>query len=106
MSAPSSARPRAIAFPIPRPPPVTSATRPSSSMLLLFVGEHRCPLLGERLHRLDQVAGEARQDLGAVLEIDAGLQAPDLQLTPHDFLRHPNTERAVAHDELGRLARR
>src|SRR3954471_19013670 len=112
MSAPSTARPSAIALPIPRPPPVTSATRPSCVMSLipsslrLLVGEHGRALLREGLHRLYEIAGEARQHLGAVLEIDAGLEAADLELAPHDFLRHPDAERAVPDDELGGLAGR
>ena len=66
----------------------------------------RRALLDERLHRLGEVAGEARQHLRAVLEVDARLQAPDLELAPHDFLRHAHAERAVADDELGGLERR
>ena len=110
-SAPSAASPSAIALPIPRPPPVTSATRPVESDIRclaparLLVGELRRALLDERRHRLVQVAGEARQHLRAVLEVDAGLQAADLELAPHDLLRHAHAERAVADDQLGRLER-
>ena len=43
--------------------------------------------------------------LGAVLEVDAGLQAPDLELTPHDLLGHAHAERAVADDEVCGLER-
>ena len=53
-----------------------------------------------------EVAGEARQHLRAVLEVDAGLQAADLELAPHDLLGHAHAERAVADDELGGLERR
>src|SRR4051812_32786443 len=102
-SAPSAARPSAIAFPIPRPPPVTSATRvcpsPAVTCCSLLVGEAGRPLLHERLHRFGQVAREARENLRAVLEVDARLQAADLELAPHDFLGHAHTERAVGDDE-------
>src|SRR4051794_39231786 len=104
MSAPSAASPSEMARPMPRPPPVTSATRPASpdpsaTETPLLVGEARGPLLHERLHRFHQITGEARKHLRAILEIDARLQAPDLELTPHDFLGHANTERAVADDQ-------
>src|SRR4051794_25028033 len=109
-SAPSSARPSAIAFPIPRPPPVINATRRSSdipfSRLLLSVGEHRRSLLRERGHGFGQIAGKARQDLCAVLEVDAGLEAADLELAPHDFLRHADAEGTVADNQLRGLERR
>ena len=62
-------------------------------------------LLRERGHGLGEVTGEARQHLRAVLEVDAGLQAADLELAPHHFLRHAHAERAVADDELGGLER-
>src|SRR4051794_19837504 len=107
-SAPSAARPSAIALPIPRPPPVTSATRvcpfPPVTCCSLLVGEAGRPLLHERLHGLGEVAREARQDLRAVLEVDARLEAPDLELAPHDLLGHADSERAVADDELGGFA--
>src|SRR6476469_7883847 len=91
-----------MAFPIPRPPPVTRATRPSCDIdLLLFVFEYWRPLLRERAHCLGQVASEARQHLRAVFEVDPGLEGADLELTPHDLFRHAHTERAVA-DNQGR----
>src|SRR5690242_21915778 len=71
----------------------------------LRIGEVRRALLDERGHRLTRVTGEARQDLRPVLEVDAGLERPDLELAPHHFLRHPHAERTVAHDELGGLER-
>src|SRR4051794_10685474 len=100
MSAPSSARPSAIALPIPRPPPVTSAILPSSDIFrLLPVGELRRTLLAERGHRFDEVAREARQPLRAVLEVDPRLQRPDLELAPHDFFGHAHAEWTVVDDQ-------
>ena len=52
-----------------------------------------------------EVTGEARQHLRAVLEVDAGLQAADLELAPHDLLGHAHAERAVADDQLRGLER-
>src|SRR5262245_50481815 len=99
-----------MARPMPRPPPVTSATLPSSPLrpplaARLPTRELRRALLEERGQRLTHVAGVARQQLRAVLEVDGGLEAPGLQVAPHDLLRHPYAERAVGADELGGLQR-
>src|SRR5881394_2280972 len=100
MSAPSSARPNAMALPIPRPPPVTRATRPSCDIdVLLFVFDLRRSLLRERAHCFRQVASEARQHLRAVLEVDARLERTNLELTPHHLFGHAYTERTVADDQ-------
>src|SRR6185437_904347 len=94
--------------PMPRPPPVTSATLPSSPITTpwsLAPREVRRPLLEERGERLAHVPGVAREQLRAVLEVDGGLEAPRFQVAPHHFLRHPDAEGAVGPDEHGRLER-
>ena len=63
------------------------------------------PLLEEGGDGLGHVVAERREDLGAVLEVDAGLQAADLELAPHHLLGHPHADRAVGGDLLGDVER-
>src|SRR5499426_3727484 len=80
-SAPSSAKRSAMARPMPEPPPVTSATFPSSLIPLSpdphglvdvrVLAEVRHDLLGEELHHLERLLVGAAVHAGAH---DAGLQ--------------------------------
>ena len=59
----------------------------------------------KRLHGGGHVAAVLGQDLRAVLAVDGGGEARGLEVRPHDFFRHPNTERGVRADQSRRRER-
>src|SRR5689334_5489453 len=105
--APSSARQRAAAKPIPRPPPTTTAVAslsPRSTVLLLGAGPVGSALFGERDRALLRVVG--REDRNDVFE----LLLPHLLFTPvrglgHDLLGGGNCQRPVGRNALGEFDR-
>src|SRR5829696_3318874 len=65
------------------------------------VDEVRGSAFEERRHGLTVVAGGARHDLLAVLQVDGRLEPGDLPRTPHPLLRQGHAERSVRHHLVG-----
>src|SRR3546814_4470029 len=87
-------------------PTRTDTLFPYTTLIRSGVVERGRALLQERADRLAVVGGEAGQDLGAVLQVDAGLEAAHLELAPGHLLGHADSPRAVGGHQCGGLERR
>src|SRR5581483_1383129 len=77
----------------------TATTATTTPAVLRIAGEVRRSLLLKRSDGLLEVAGERGQGLRSVLDVDAGLEAADLELAPGHLLGHPHAPRAVGRDQ-------